>query len=376
MTVVLERPQKRAHVRAVIRRIRSRYAGGFRGAWTALTAAAIGACPRFAMADGSGAEGEGVTAAWTFTPDIVVGVLLLAALYIAGVLRQRPDARRVPPWRHGSFCAGLGAIFLALQSPLDALAEYSFAAHQVQHLLLHALGPMFLALSAPGEMLIAGTPVHLRRRIVQPVLTSTSLRRLIHVTTRPWPATALFVGSLYFWQLPRYHELAVIQNGVHYLMHVTMLVTGFVFFWCVFDRRPAPLGARYGARVTMLWAAAVGNILLGSVLTLKRSVVYPVYGEAGRLWGLVPLDDERLGGFIIWVPGSMMLILPLLVIIASWSSRDMRVHDRLRRGLPTVSGVAPRRNRALALRLAMLALTVFAAIIGVAVLVNTMRAAA
>lgn len=321
-------------------------------------------------------------AAWQFTPDIVFGTLLMAALYGAGLWRSRYKQQTIRPWQGVCFYTGLAAIFLALQSPTDTLSDHVFALHQVQHLLLHSLGPMLFMLAAPQGLLISGMPEWLRRHVLAPIIMSHAIRAIFGVISRPAVATFLFVGTLYFWQIPSYHELAVLDDVVHYLMHVTMLAAGLVFFWRVFDSRPAPFGARYLVRAVMLWVAICTNILIGAFLTFKQAVLYSAYDVFGRLWGLDALTDEQFGGLTIWIPGSMMCVVALLIVIRIWGKHDTKFEDRRQRGIPVVSASSydptltsrdfevqmRSKNRALAFRLAIISLTVFAGAIGVATL--------
>ncbi len=319
---------------------------------------------------------------WPFTPDIVLGTLVMGALYAFGIAARGARQRPVPWWRHMSFFGGLLLVFLALQSPADVISEHVFAIHQIQHLLLHTVGPMFLMLAAPQILLTAGLPEPLRRWVLAPIMENGLMRGLFRFLSQPVVATVIFTGSLYFWQIPHYHDVALLNTSVHYLMHATMLVAGLVFFWRVFDPRPAPLGARYGVRLAMLWITVVGNILIGAVLTLKSSVLYPAYDQLGRWFGFTALPDEQLGGIVLWIPGSMMCVLAILVVVALWGSHDTRIDERRQRGIapvePRLDGLsagstatgsgAGARNRALALRLGMIALAVFGALIAIVVL--------
>ena len=79
-------------------------------------------------------------------------------------------------------------------------------------------------------------------------------------------------------------------------MHVSMLLTGLIFWWRVFDSRPAPKGLRHGYRLMMIWIGVLATILLGSYTALKSSLLYPAYGQGKRLWDLTPLGDELIGG--------------------------------------------------------------------------------
>ena len=321
--------------------------------------------------------------AWQFTPDIVLVTLLVAVLYGVGLWRSRNKQQATRRWHGVSFYAGLAAMFLALQSPIDTFSEHVFALHQVQHMLLHSLGPMLLMLAAPQGLLIAGIPEWLRRYVLAPVISSRAVRATFGFVSRPAVATLLFVGTLYFWQIPRYHDLAVLNDAVHYSMHVTMLAAGLVFFWRVFDPRPAPLGTRYLVRATMLWVTICTNILIGAFLTFKTEALYPAYDALGRLWVQNALQDELLGGLTIWIPSTMMCVVALLIVIRMWGGHETKRESWRQRGIMAAVGSfeppgnpgrqAQSRNRALAIRLVVISLTVFAAIIGIAMLVTASR---
>ncbi len=75
---------------------------------------------------------------WTGGPALL-WVLGAALLYWLGGRGRRP-ARAADRWRTAAFVAGLLAIVVALDSPLDELADELFWAHMAQHLLLDRRG--------------------------------------------------------------------------------------------------------------------------------------------------------------------------------------------------------------------------------------------
>src|SRR3546814_7633958 len=89
-----------------------------------------------------------------------------------------------------------------------------------------------------------------------------------------------FIASLYAWEVPSWHNAALLNDGIHYLMHVTMLVAGLFFWWLVLDRRPPPQGLRHGVRLMMLWLAILSNIILGGYTALKHDVLYTAYDRS------------------------------------------------------------------------------------------------
>ena len=273
---------------------------------------------------------QSTLAAWPW--DVAVALLIAGLVYARGVARMRDKREASLNGRHWAFYAGLAAVFAALLTPLDAISEHVFAVHQIQHLLLRGIAPMLLMLAVPSGPLIAGLPVALRRRIVAPLMTQRAVRATFGFLARPLMCTLLYVGTLYIWQVPAIHDLALLHSGWHYLMHVTMALSGLLFFWVVFDPRPQPWATPFHTRLVMLGAAIFANIPLGAVIALKSSVSYGGYDRLGRWWGLLPVDDELLGGLVIWIAASMMGLLAVLLLVRLWGRSEERLDQRRRQG--------------------------------------------
>lgn len=266
-------------------------------------------------------------AMWQFEPEIVLGLVIAGALYIAGVRRGAPGKW----WRHALFFGGLAALALALLSPIEPLADHVFVIHQVEHMLLRSIGPMLLLLSQPQAALIRGMPDWLRHKLFSPIVGSAGARRTFGFLSQPLTSTALFVGVSWFWMIPRWHDVAILNEPIHYTWHVSLLVTGLFFFSTIFDPRPAPAGARLGTRLAMFWCAAMGNILLGAFLTFKAVPLYHAYDVMGRMFGLTPLTDEQIGGLTMWIPGCMMFAVSAILILHRWGIDEERAAERRRR---------------------------------------------
>lgn len=310
---------------------------------------------------------------WPLTPGITLGALAAAWLYIAGQ-RVAPlmQNNRGRTFRHLAFFGGIAAVFLALQSPIEPVSDHLFIAHQVEHMLLRTVGPMLLMLAMPQAALLRGLPNWARRRVVTPLLASRPVRAL-GVFGHPAVATVLFIGTTYFWMIPRYHDVAILDEPVHYVWHTTLLLSGLIFFWRIFDPRPAPLGASIPARLYMFGFAAIGNILLGAYLSLfKHSVLYRAYDEVGRLWSIDPLVDERFGGLTMWIPGCMMFAAAaMLMVYRRGLHEDQTAGRRRNEAVATASETRARQrqqNRKLALGIVGFAATVLAITFAVAIL--------
>lgn len=260
---------------------------------------------------------------WQITPTVTGGILIAAALYIAGQRDTATTGDRFAIWRRLAFFGGLAALFLALQSPIETISDHLFVVHQIEHMLLRTIAPLLLVLSVPQAALLRGMPDWLRRYVVAPVLRNPLVRGL-GIFGHPAVATILFVGTTYFWMIPRYHDLAILDEPIHYIWHTSLLLSGLIFFWCLLDPRPYPHGASLGVRLFMFWVAAIGNILLGSYLSFKHQILYHAYDELGRLGSLSPALDESYGGLEMWILGSMMFVISIMLVIYRWALQEER----------------------------------------------------
>ncbi|PHR62814.1 MAG: hypothetical protein COA47_01785 [Robiginitomaculum sp.] len=265
---------------------------------------------------------------WNLTPEMMVTSVLVLIVYWRGMARRRHVLNPPSVWRHVSFFAGIAVVFLALQSPIDPIAERLFSVHQIQHLLLRMLGPMLITLSWPQGVLIAGLPVSIRRQVLAPTVSNGVLQSVFQFLSRAPVAFVVFLTSLYFWQIPIIHNAAILNGALHYVMHITMLAAGLLFFYLMFDRRGSPAGIPYPVRILMLIGAAISNTLIGSITTLKTVVVYTAYDIDGRLFGLTPLADESIGGYVMWMPASMMCLIAILLVLHAGGKQEERHYAR------------------------------------------------
>jgi cytochrome c oxidase assembly factor CtaG len=58
------------------------------------------------------------------------------------------------------------------------------------------------------------------------------------------------------------------------------------------------------------------NMFVGATIAYSTAVFYSYYESVPRIWGLSVLEDQMLGGVIMWIPGSMMFIIAALILLA------------------------------------------------------------
>jgi cytochrome c oxidase assembly factor CtaG/polyferredoxin len=212
------------------------------------------------------------------------------------------------------FVAGLTALFLALASPIEAFSTLVLHVHMLQHLLLMMVAPPLLWLGAPLIPLLRGLPPAIRRYWVGPWLRSHYLRVGLQRLAQPRVAWAIFVVTTWLWHVPQLYEIALRSDGWHYVQHMCFLCTGMLFWWPVVRPFPARPSWSHWVLLPYLFLADVQNTALAALLTFSGRLLYPHYASVPRLWGISALEDQAMAGVIMWVPGSLAYLVPMIWI--------------------------------------------------------------
>lgn len=275
-----------------------------------------------AYANGGIEPGQNILTAWNSNPLPSLGLFLAAYLYLNGLSRWERPSHPVNLWQRLSFFAGLAVIFLALQSPIEPLAEHQFSIHQAQHLLLRMIGPLLVLGGAPLTPMLRGLPLWALQGLVRPVVGSHWSHRAYDLITNPVLTTIVFLATLYLWQIPTPHDLAVRHGVVHVLMHSTMLISGFLFWWLVVDPKPHRSRLHHGVRILYLGLIVIPNTVLGAAITFNTGLLYQAYYDYPQPLGIDPLMDQQLGGLLLWVIGDMMSILAAGIVMIMWYQKE------------------------------------------------------
>ena len=204
---------------------------------------------------------------------------------------------------------GLGALVVALASPIDAIALELFSVHMIQHMLLLAVAAPLLLAGAPVRPLLRGLPSAVRRTVVRAVARNTAFRALVHLLRQPLVAAALYVAGLYAWHVPTLYDAAVESPTIHVVEHTWFFVTALLFWSVVIDPVPFRATLPYAARIPfLLLVGAAQNTILGGILAFSERPFYAPYLVTTAKYGLDPAADQRLGGAIMWVPGDLIFL--------------------------------------------------------------------
>jgi len=241
---------------------------------------------------------------WDIHPSVVIGLAGLGGLYVYW------GGLRAPRRQVAGFTAALIVMFAALNGPLHDLSDHSlFSAHMVQHLgLTLAFTPL----------LLYGTPAW----VLRPLLRPRWVMALSRVLTRPLVAGGVFSGVMALSHFPVFYEAALRHHNLHIVQHLIFIATSVLLWWPVLSPVPELPRASYPGQVIYLFAIGLPMSAVGAFATLAEHPLYPFYAAAPRVWGLSPLDDQRYGGLIMWVGGTLVLWIAATVVWFRWAWRE------------------------------------------------------
>ncbi|MGZ8155314.1 MAG: cytochrome c oxidase assembly protein [Burkholderiales bacterium] len=275
-------------------------------------------CPALAFAPCIAlAHANGVPEHATIDP---IGALLLAFLALVYLRGEWRLSRRTPPrdarrWRGACFWLGWLALAVSLGPPLEAWTSDSFAAHMAQHEIMMLVASPLMVLARPYGFILWGLPQPLANVLAR-LMQARGTRRVGSSLCSPIVAWLLHAAVLRSWHVPPAFEAALAHASVHWIQHITFFLSAVIFWWSVFA--PGPLAERRGAAIMSVFTTAVHTSLLGTLLTFSTRAWYPTYALAANPWGLGAVEDQQLGGLIMWIPGGTVFLLAGLALTAMW----------------------------------------------------------
>lgn len=208
---------------------------------------------------------------WNFDP------LLLVAMTVALIATSRlPADRRIAPI---SAVACFGLLFV---SPFCALSSALFAARVVHHVLLATvLAPLIAHGFASYWQRLPGS-------------------------LTVW--TAVQALAFWLWHAPPFYAAALSNDAIFWLMQAGITIPAAIW-WAKLRTAPD------AAAVASLLAAMVLMGVLGALITFAGRALYAPHWLTTQAWGLSPLEDQQIGGLIMWAPASAVYLLAAMAVL-------------------------------------------------------------
>jgi putative membrane protein len=271
---------------------------------------------------------------WDLRLEVIIVLALAGFLYSLGWWRLRKRSRvhqNRNRWRAGAawrpvlYISAILLLAIALMSPIDVLGGQLLTMHMVQHLLLVMIVPPLLLLANPLPFLLWGSPYEVRTGVSRLLSPNAKFRYYLRRTTGPGLVWLMFVIVYWGWHDPNAYNLALQSDFVHDLEHLTFFLVSMLFWWHVIGAGPRihrPLSP--AGRFVYVLTAIPPNMLAGLAIVFATGPIYSYYEAMPRIWGLSVMEDQQIGGVIMWVPGSMMYIIAALILASRWLQEEER----------------------------------------------------
>jgi cytochrome c oxidase assembly factor CtaG len=260
-----------------------------------------------------------VLGAWTLDQTVATTLTAAGTVYLLGIRRLWRSAGR----GHGitiraaaAMAAGWVVLVLALTSPIDALGEQLFCMHMLQHELLLLVAAPLLVTGRPLAVAIWAFPPWARQRLgaIAASRPAAALRRWVFA---PPVACVLHGATLWLWHAPLLFEWAIAYRWVHTLQHSSFVLSGILFWWVCWASPRAR--RRCGVASLCQFATMLHSGALGALLAFSSVAWFPAYVDSAPRWGLSPLEDQQLGGLIMWIPGGIAYLVAALALLNRWA---------------------------------------------------------
>jgi putative copper resistance protein D len=267
----------------------------------------------------SGLSAGDVLRAWSLEPSIVLPLAAAAGLYGIGVRRLTRRRVRWRTRRTVCFLAGIGVLYVALGSPIEAYSDWLLSVHMVQHLVLTLIAPPLLLLGRPITLAIAASP-----RVARPRIAALAHGRVAHGLGSPAIGFASLAIVLWVSHFSPLYEVALVNVAVHRAEHLAYVATALLFWWPIVARDPGAARLSHPTRMLYMFLAMPVMSLLGLAVSSAGHVLYAHYVTTSALLGTSALADQRLAGTIMWVSSMMVGVVALSAVLIDWMDWDER----------------------------------------------------
>jgi len=250
---------------------------------------------------------------WTLDPLLTVPLALALLIYLVGWMRL--SKRASVPVRPALFLWGWAILSLSLTSPLHEAGERSFTMHMIEHELIMLVASLLLAVSGAGGVLAWGLPRALRQSLAGGW--KSPLQRLWRRLTEPVTATVIQGVVMWAWHAPPLFDRALDSFAWHIAQHSCFFFSSLLFWWAMLH--PRGRGSGYGVSAACLFATSLIGGALGALMSFSSSPWYADYAAMGMTGiGLDPVNDQRLAGLIMWIPGGLVHGIAALALCYKW----------------------------------------------------------
>jgi putative membrane protein len=249
------------------------------------------------------------------TPTLVV--LIAGYASAAWRLKRLPELGQIATYAMGVFL-----LALTLIGPLNRVAhERSYAAYIFQQLILVFIVPSLLLGGLPDWML-------------RPFLLNRWVEPVARVVTRPLFAFVFFSAVFTLVHFPPVCDRVCQARPPYGDVHTVLLITGLVLWFPLLSPLPEYPRMSYPMQIMYIFLLTIPMTAVAAPITMAQSVLYVYYVEGPHPLGLTPIDDQVLGGIIMWVGQAVYLMFVFTAIFFRWSRNEAEEMPPINRRMP------------------------------------------
>jgi cytochrome c oxidase assembly factor CtaG len=207
-------------------------------------------------------------------------------------------------------------------SPIDSYDQQLFSLHMVEHLLLTLCAAPLLLLGRPLVPMLRALPAQERRGAARIFKPRGRIGQLGATMVRAPIALSLYLVVFATWHVPALYDAAQGSTLTHYAEHASLFGSALLFWWPVIHPHGGPRRLPRAAAVVYLILPIFAGTIIGALLTFSPRPIYATYSTAARVTNLSALDDQQLAGLIMWIPGGLAYLVPILALLARILRQD------------------------------------------------------
>ena len=259
---------------------------------------------------------------WIVVDGLILAVLLAGAIaYTRGWLRlRRRGSRLASLFRLAAFFLATFCVGAALLPPLNRLGGQYLFVRSAQTVLLCLLAAPAFFVSCGYDVMLWGLPAATRRAIHRAVQGDSRTAHVIRQTTQPWITWMLFVALFLVWHDPGFANWALARPAIHTLSLVVLGLAALLFWWHVVGTGPR-LHAEFAPWLVafVLVFTEIANLATSASIAFASDPIYTHYSMAAQAMGnqrtLTALEDQELGGGLLWVVGSAVYVSSIVLVL-------------------------------------------------------------
>jgi len=273
---------------------------------------------------------SGLIFGFLMEPFFLVGGILLAALYIMGVIRLRVRGDRWPIGRTISWLAGISVLIWATNAGIALYSQVSVGLHMVQHMTLAMMAPMLLALGGPFTLALrALRPSPGPQRGPREWIVWGLHSPIAKVVTNPFFVFTIFSLSMFVLYFTPTMAWLMGSHVGHVAMQLHFVASGYLFAWIVMGVDPVPKPLPYSARFGLiLLALGVHGFFSVIVMMGSEPLAQEWYGVVRPDWVVDPVADTVYGGQVAWGISEIPMLFMVIMVTLQWMKSDERESRR------------------------------------------------